>query len=127
MLTEGIGGTCPNCGYKNMFYRYGSMGYYQLDACPSCGFAYANSSESNDMGDEVWKEIIETWSKELEKNKFPKSRRGLYLWAEMLIKNYNGPEEERGTVFCYPPEDIPKIMSHVKNRMIYGKIKVTLF
>jgi hypothetical protein len=127
MLTEGIGGTCPNCDYKNMFYRYGSDGYYQLDACPSCGFAYANCSDGNDTGDKVWKVIIDTWKGELDKNKFPHSRRGLYLWVEKLMREYTGPVDERGTVFVYSPKDVSEIMNHVKNKIIYGKIKVMLF
>lgn len=43
MLTETISGHCPICNYNKLFQRYGSFGYFQMDACSSCGFAYGES------------------------------------------------------------------------------------
>lgn len=55
MLTEGISGTCPCCGYTKMLQRYGSWGYYQLDGCPNCGFGYGTDGEESPLiGTDGW-------------------------------------------------------------------------
>lgn len=56
MLTEGIGGWCPNCRYDKTLFRYGSSGHLHMQACPNCGFAVADN-----LIDETWsaKEVFE--------------------------------------------------------------------
>jgi len=48
MLTESYGGKCPICGFDRILMRYGSTGYYQFDACPRCGFAYAMAGDNKE-------------------------------------------------------------------------------
>lgn len=59
MLTEGISGTCPCCGYEKMLQRYGSIGYYQMDGCPNCGFGYGSNhhDQSEPIGLKAWLDV----------------------------------------------------------------------
>ena len=50
MLTETLSGKCPCCNYDKMIQRYGSIGYYQLDGCPKCGFGYGSNGHDEDSG-----------------------------------------------------------------------------
>lgn len=49
MLVETISGRCPICSYNKLFQRYGSFGYFQMDACPSCGFAYGEDRDNDSI------------------------------------------------------------------------------
>ena len=55
MLTETLSGKCPCCNYDKMLQRYGSIGYYQMDGCPKCGFGYGtNHQDDGTFGVEAW-------------------------------------------------------------------------
>jgi hypothetical protein len=57
MLTETISGKCPICSYDKLRQRYGSMGHYQIDGCPSCGMGCGGSDFDTKSGTESWIEI----------------------------------------------------------------------
>lgn len=55
MLTETLSGKCPCCNYDKLLQRYGSIGYYQLDGCPNCGFGYgSNHHDESKVGVDAW-------------------------------------------------------------------------
>ena len=85
MLTESYGGICPNCGYDRMFIRYGSLYYFQYDACPNCCFAYGSNSfdiEARDM--EVIEGIVDQMKVMLIERKLPLDNIGLMLYIETM-------------------------------------------
>jgi uncharacterized Fe-S cluster-containing MiaB family protein len=55
MLTEDLI-KCGKCGKDALYTRHGGYGWYQFDACLSCG--YATDSEGN-TGEEVIKIVVE--------------------------------------------------------------------
>lgn len=55
MLTETLSGKCPCCSYDKMLQRYGSIGYYQMEGCPKCGFGYGtNHHDGDSFGVGAW-------------------------------------------------------------------------
>lgn len=106
VVIETYGGTCPMCKYDRMLMRYGSMGWYQYDACPKCGFAYGtNHYEGEDTPEEVWKAILEADKAYLKELGFPVTRQGIFEWIESL----DPPTmRDRDTVFLYSDEEIEK-------------------
>lgn len=99
MLTETFGGVCHICGYDRMLMRYGSGGYYQYDACPDCGFAYATNNHDIEQHDEeVWKTILNMDGDYLEQEGFERSRSGYkhFLDNHVLI-----PKNPTTSVFNY--------------------------
>lgn len=55
MLTETVSGKCPCCNYDKMVQRYGSSSYFQMDACPNCGFGYgSNHFDPEKYGEMAW-------------------------------------------------------------------------
>lgn len=55
MLTETLSGKCPCCEYDKLLQRYGSEGYFQLDACPRCGFGHGSNGDYNSaIGPDAW-------------------------------------------------------------------------
>lgn len=98
MLTETYGGICPNCGYDRMMMRYGSWGNLQLDACPKCGFAYANNGYDPELkGEQVWRAI---W--EAEKNiDYEKTLYGTYKWLQSMPE----PHEMMMSTFDWTDRD----------------------
>lgn len=126
MLVEGIGGNCPNCGYNKMFQRYGSSGFWDVDACPKCGFAfgYAQGNEKANYGDECWKIILQGLHPMLQKDGFSYTRKGVFKFVEKCCRNCQDKTLNRANVFKYSKADVKKIMRNVKNKKIYGKEKV---
>jgi len=110
MLTEGYGGICPNCGYDRMMYRYGSDGYYQFDACPNCGFAYAQNGEYDEYGWKVWKAIIQVESK---CNPEIKTVHDIKKWMDLLPNPSPPYNSNVKTVFAYESEFVKKVMKLV--------------
>jgi hypothetical protein len=107
MLTETWGGKCPVCGFDRILMRYGSTGYYQLDACPRCGFAYGTNMQDIVDTDpmEVWKAVLEAEQKFLKAKNLPKSIDGIYKW----VMSFEGiPDKERDSTFLYTDEHIEK-------------------
>ena len=85
MLTESYGGKCPNCGYDRMLVRYGSLGYFQRDACPNCQFYYGhNNYDPHEVREEGWEDEIEFLKPELIERGLPVSVLGIMLYLETL-------------------------------------------
>ena len=121
MLTEGLGGYCPNCHYTKMLQRYGSSGYYQLDYCARCGFGYAyaqGQKNEGDLGDKVLEAVLEAHTKILKEAKFPITRKGLYDWIESITRK-DGVQTSTN-VFAYSEADVDVIMYNVKDKDVYG-------
>ena len=98
MLTEDYNGVCPNCMFNRMMVRYGSLGYWQYDACTKCGFAYAsNHYDGEQFGEEVWKGILEAEKDNLARMKFPATRDGMHKYILSLPE----PTEQLPSVFQY--------------------------
>lgn len=99
MITEGHNGICGICGYERMLIRYGSRGWLQYDACPSCGFAYGSNDDEEWKGKELWKLIIEAFKPELKKKALPLTVKGVY----QLVESWEEPTEifTYRTVFDY--------------------------
>lgn len=111
MLTETLSGKCPNCNYNKLLQRYGSTGYFQLDACPKCGFAYGtNHYDIESFGVEAWLgyftyilEIVTNKSnKELSKIKPTEIRRMIFEWAEKEER----ADDISSTIFVYSEKDV---------------------
>jgi len=103
-VTETYGGICPMCEYDRMLMRYGSMGWYQFDACPKCGFAYGtNHYDGEDTPEEVWKAVLDANGMILKKLGFPITRQGIFKWIESLDPPIM---RERETVFSYSDKEI---------------------
>jgi len=79
--------------------RYGSFGYYQLDACPRCGFAYGtNMQDIEDKNPlDVWKAILKADGQFLKDAGLPISINGMYEW----VMSFTSPPDDRETVFKY--------------------------
>ena len=121
--TDSYGGHCPVCGYNKMMLRYGGGNYFELDACPRCGFAYGcNGVDPALEGDEFWIHAVEVDGKELDRLGFPRTREGIFMWLETF------PDDRRddGNVFQYSKTDIERIMGKLDNKYIYGDEKVLL-
>lgn len=85
MLTDSYGGICPNCGYDRTMVRYGSLGYFQFDACPNCWFAYGHNNHDPEAFDwAVFECILDEMKQTLEENGFPVTVPGLMLYLETL-------------------------------------------
>ena len=126
MLTETISGKCPCCGYDKLFQRYGSMGYYQLDACLKCGFGYGSNYYDNEVfGIKAWidygrymLEMIEGHGlsqEDIQQLPNLKVREMLFEWVE---------KEERcddisTTIFEYSDEEVEKYKN--SNPIIMGE------
>jgi len=107
MITEGYGGTCPNCGYTKTLIRYGTHGWWQFDACPKCGFAYGSDGYKEDWGMDVWTPIIGFWEKILEAKGLEKSITGIFI----MIESWKEDQDERKQVYNYKDiESDKKIM-----------------
>jgi ssDNA-binding Zn-finger/Zn-ribbon topoisomerase 1 len=85
MLTDDYNGICPKCGFNRMCVRYGSMGYYQFDACSKCGFAYGtNHYDGEDKDEEVWKVILGAEGDLLVEKGLPRTRGGYHAYIMSL-------------------------------------------
>ena len=110
MLTETISGKCPCCGYDKMVQRYGSIGYFQMDACPNCGFAYGtNHYDGEHFGEEVgigyFKHLLDCWSIEYQEKESNESiRRKVFDKLEQEERC----DDVEGTIFSYDEKDIQK-------------------
>lgn len=127
MLTETISGKCPCCGYNKMIQRYGSMGYYQLDGCPKCGFGYGTNHHDGDVfGIDAWldygihilsmqhlsennnsQEEYDKWFNELNALPIEEKRRLIFE----LINEFERCDDVETTVFIYTQEDVDKHMA----------------
>ena len=108
--TEGYGGTCPNCGYTKMLYRYGSSGWYQFDACPNCGFAcgYGDGSKGAEVGWDVWQAVLKANGFEPIQRNMPKLKEVIDRLPEPIplekelksstVWDYNNPNSPTITV-----------------------------
>jgi len=131
MLTETISGKCPCCGYNKLLQRYGSMGYYQLDGCPKCGFGYGtNHHDEPAFGIEAWldygihilsmmhlsennnsqgennnsQEEYDKWYNELNALPLEEKRKLVFELVDKLERS----DDVETTVFKYEQEDIDK-------------------
>lgn len=96
MLTEDYNGTCPKCGFDRMLVRYGSLGYYQYDACSKCGFAYGTNHHDGESKDkEVWDQLLNHLKNSLQNKKLPLTRAG----AHDLILSFQDPGKRMKSVF----------------------------
>lgn len=128
MLTETLSGKCPCCGYDKLLQRYGSIGYYQLDGCPNCGFGYGSNHHDNDtFGLEAWLSYgihvmscinssdeqgnekgkgYDDWLKELNALPELEVRKMVFEWAEKAQRS----DDVQATIFEYKPEDVQKYL-----------------
>lgn len=121
--TDSYGGHCPNCGYNKMLLRYGGGNYFQLDACPRCGFAYGcNGIDLALEGDEFWAQAVQVDGEELDRLKLHRNREGMFMWLETFPDN----QRDDFNVFQYSKEDVKRIMSKVDDKYVHGKEKVIL-
>lgn len=97
MITEDYNGICPKCGFDRMLVRYGSMGWFQFDACTKCGFAYGTNHHEESTENEVWEMIIHAYKETLIKENYPLTREGLHQW----VLSMQDPGERMGSVFVY--------------------------
>lgn len=104
MIVDTYGGECPVCQFDRIFMRYGSHGWFQFDACPRCGFAYAVSGDHIEITNliEFWKEMVMRHERILADEGLPVSIDGMFEWAKRLPPS----NEERKTVFVYSEDDI---------------------
>lgn len=124
MLTEILSGKCPCCGYDKLLQRYGSMGYYQLDGCPKCGFGYgSNHHDEDSFGTSAWldygvhvlamvkkgenKEEYNKLKEELNTLSDVEKRKLIFEWAEGEERS----DDVATTVFVYSEEDVKSHMS----------------
>lgn len=126
MLTETISGKCPCCGYDKLLQRYGSMGYYQLDGCPKCGFGYGTNHHDDDTfgveawlaygvhilavvhaGEELTQEEYDKWLNEIDNLPVDEKRRMIFDWMEKQERC----DDVETTVFKYGQEDVDKYMA----------------
>jgi len=117
MMTEGFGGQCPNCGYTNMFQRYGSSGCWQVDYCPNCGFGcgYADGDDAPSYGDKTRDAVLHGLKKMLETDGFPVTRKGLFDWTFKNCKDI----APSGNTFSYDEQEVKAIMKCVEDKTTY--------
>lgn len=99
MLTESIGGQCPNCGYKKCYIRYGSVGYFHVQACPRCGFGYGAAWGDMSEPHEEWH--TQLWATITTMEKL--TRREFYD----KYKEYDTSDEPvQDMLFKFTPDDV---------------------
>jgi hypothetical protein len=119
MLTETLSGKCPCCNNDKLFQRYGSMGYFQMDYCPKCGFFYGSNGTEEDFGEEAslgWAKyqlemVSEKTKEELDVMESLDIRKELYEWT----KTQDRFDDIETTIFKYEDEDVNK---HMKTKPI---------
>lgn len=116
MLTESIGGLCPNCGNTHNDLRYGSEGYYRYFACPKCGFAYGENGEVESWHSEVWETIEGMMSHMLGKLM---TRKDVNEHIENLSREPNFQEDLKGiTPYEFTKEELENF--RMLNLPVYG-------
>jgi hypothetical protein len=100
MLTDDYNGICPMCHFNRMCVRYGSIGYFQFDACSKCGFAYGTNHYDGEVyNEEVWEVILGAEGDLLVKKGLPRTREGYYQWIMSLPEP--STQLSTGSVFDY--------------------------
>lgn len=116
MDIEFLGGSCPHC--KN--YVYGklvpnSLGAFQFDACPSCGFIEFETDEKRGVNSVSYADRVDMWITLLERN-------GSKTLAEMKVNlDKHGIDENVETVFNYCKSTPEYIMSCVVSQADISK------
>lgn len=133
MLTETLSGKCPCCGYDKLLQRYGSIGYFQLDGCANCGFAYGTNHHDEQVfgmdalipyaihilacneSENEFNKSYESHMIELNKMDKERIRRMLFDWCEKQERS----NDVDSTVFTYSDDDIK---SHKRNKLEVFKV-----
>jgi len=84
MLTEDYNGICPKCQFDRVLVRYGSSGWFQYVACPSCEFAIGDNGVEIYDQKEIWKTILEAEGEHIEKAGFERSVKGVKDWVNSM-------------------------------------------